>query len=249
MFCLKDVGRSIPIGNLFNEFLARLLMQLFKIDCNSPDRSVVECSKAEIDKFNNKPLRNIIFHDVELNEKEMEDILEEHIEMLDPGFCVIGRQVETDVGGRIDLLAIDRYGGVVIIELKRVEVARNVNAQILGYAAWVKGLAYNKLNEIIKKRYGGTPCKNLRDLLWLKFGVVLEEWNNHHSMYVIAPKFNETAESIILDGHRVGIKYVQLNVYRYGSEKFVRILPVPYERRDSDPSEGVVSRNTADPNQ
>ena len=36
-----------------------------------------------------------------------------------PGFLVIGREVETDFGGYIDLLCIDAVGDLVVIELKR----------------------------------------------------------------------------------------------------------------------------------
>ena len=42
------------------------------------------------------------------NEKELEDLLAEHIEILNPDWLLIGRQVRTIAGKYIDLLCMDR---------------------------------------------------------------------------------------------------------------------------------------------
>ena len=42
-----------------------------------------------------------------INEKELEDILAEHIEILDADWLLIGRQVRTVAGKFIDLLCMD----------------------------------------------------------------------------------------------------------------------------------------------
>lgn len=64
----------------------------------------------------------------------------------DPGLLgldaiIIGRQMPTDHGKYIDLLAIDRTGGIVIIELKKDRTPREIVAQILDYRACPFGLA------------------------------------------------------------------------------------------------------------
>lgn len=53
-----------------------------------------------------------------VNEKELEDLLAEHIEILDADWLVIGRQVCTLAGKYIDLLCMDRDGDFVVVELK-----------------------------------------------------------------------------------------------------------------------------------
>ena len=50
---------------------------------------------------------------------------------------MIGREVETDFGGSIDILCIDAEGDLVIVELKRDRTPREVTAQALDYASWV----------------------------------------------------------------------------------------------------------------
>jgi len=80
-------------------------------------------------------LREVSKASVEL-EEHLEKWLEEDITILDEDLLVIGRQVPTDFGGKIDLLCLDRNGDLVIIELKRGKTPREVVAQALDYASW-----------------------------------------------------------------------------------------------------------------
>ena len=62
-------------------------------------------------------------------EDRLEDWLASDISMLDQSLLVIGRQVQTDFRGRIDLLCISSTGDIVIVELKRGQTPREVTAQ------------------------------------------------------------------------------------------------------------------------
>jgi RecB family endonuclease NucS len=53
----------------------------------------------------------------------------------------LGSQVATAYGHAIDILALDRQGNLVILELKRGRAPRDVVAQVLDYASWVHGLS------------------------------------------------------------------------------------------------------------
>ena len=74
---------------------------------------------------------------------DLEDRLErwlcEDIGLLSDDLMVIGRQIR-QYGGVLDLLAADREGNLVVIELKRGQTPREVVAQALDYASWVKRL-------------------------------------------------------------------------------------------------------------
>ena len=61
---------------------------------------------------------------------------------------IIGRQVSTDFGSRIDLLAIDSQGELNVIEIKRDRTPREVAAQTLDYGSWVMGLDYEDVTGI-----------------------------------------------------------------------------------------------------
>ena len=53
------------------------------------------------------------------SEKELEDLLAEHIEILNPDWLLVGRQVRTVAGKYIDLLCMDHDGDLVVVELKK----------------------------------------------------------------------------------------------------------------------------------
>lgn len=186
----------------------------------SPSSAIVECAVAELD------------------EESLEELLEAHIEMLDPGLCVIGRQVRTDDGGRVDLLAIDKKGDTVVIELKRGKATRSVIAQVLSYAAWVDMMGYDELNEIAKDKHLGS-CADLRSLLQSRFGTVPETWNDNHGVYIVALEFSETTESIAgyLDSWGIKIDCVLLEIYKHGTEQFVYVSPMFEESPDQAKSE------------
>jgi RecB family endonuclease NucS len=52
-------------------------------------------------------------------EATLEDHIHADISILNDAWMIIGRQIRTDYGGFIDLLAIDRSGALIVIELKK----------------------------------------------------------------------------------------------------------------------------------
>ena len=71
-------------------------------------------------------------------ERDLQEVIADDVSIVGPRLMVIGREVETDIGGRIDVLAIDADGNLVVIELKRDRTPREVVAQVLEYGEWVR---------------------------------------------------------------------------------------------------------------
>ncbi len=63
---------------------------------------------------------------------------------------IVGRQVETDLGGYIDLLGLDRDGNVLVVELKRDRTPRDTIAQALEYGAFAEKLDATALEELFR---------------------------------------------------------------------------------------------------
>ena len=80
-------------------------------------------------------------------ELDLESWLETDPSIIRPGIKIIGRQVMTR-SGPLDLLAIDRTGSVVVIELKRDRLPRDVIAQAMDYAADIATWSLEKLGEV-----------------------------------------------------------------------------------------------------
>jgi hypothetical protein len=112
------------------------------------------------------------------DEKRLEDLLVDDIDILGLGVMVVDRQIPTAAGGYIDVLAIDSDGDLYVIELKRDRTPRDVVAQILDYASWVKDLNYEDIRDIwarngprlglefevaYAERFGDSPDENLNE--------------------------------------------------------------------------------------
>jgi hypothetical protein len=105
---------------------------------------------GEFSEYKEEPFR------IEHNEKTLESWLEKNPESIveDSALLMIGRQVSTNLGSLIDLLAIDKEGNTAILELKRDKTPRDVIAQALEYASWVESLKYESLEQILRDYLG-----------------------------------------------------------------------------------------------
>ncbi|AFY47471.1 putative nuclease of the RecB family [Nostoc sp. PCC 7524] len=132
-------------------------------------------------------------------EERIEKWLERDISILSPDLLVIGRQVITDYNGIIDLLCLDAGGNVVIVELKRDKTSREVTAQALDYASWVKNLSTEQVISIAVNyfNYIGKQ-ETLEETFQLKFQRELPEAiNSEHKIFIVASEIDSSTERII----------------------------------------------------
>ena len=71
-------------------------------------------------------------------EAAIEDWLVDHLDRIEPGLELIGRQYETSNAGRIDILAQDSDRNHVVVELKRDKASDVALGQLLRYLGWVR---------------------------------------------------------------------------------------------------------------
>jgi hypothetical protein len=81
-------------------------------------------------------------------ETRLEEALEhnDHVVLAPERVLFVGRQVATDLNKAVDLLAVDRRRRLVVVELKKDRTPREMVAQALEYAAFVRHLSYDALN-------------------------------------------------------------------------------------------------------
>jgi hypothetical protein len=128
------------------------------------------------------------------SEQQLEQWIADDISIISPDLMIIGRQVQTRYGGHIDLLAIDRDGDLIIIELKKDKTPRDVIAQALDYASWVRTLSVDKIDAIALKYLDA----DLETAFSNKFGMELpEEINSSHKMIIVASYLDPTSERIV----------------------------------------------------
>jgi hypothetical protein len=128
------------------------------------------------------------------SEDRLETWIEQDSSILGLDVLIIGRQVRTPYSGRIDLLAIDYQGNLVIIELKRDRTPREVVAQVLDYASWVHGLSEDNVLDLASTYLTG----RLADVFANRFGTPLPAPLNHaHRMVIVASELDDSSERIV----------------------------------------------------
>lgn len=131
-------------------------------------------------------------------EEQIELWLEADISILSSDLLVIGRQVETKYGGVIDLLCLNHEGDTVIIELKRGKTPRQITAQILDYASWVKNLSNDEITNIANHYLNHEENDLLETAFNQKFSTDLPDvLNESHSMIVVGAEIDSATERIV----------------------------------------------------
>ena len=152
-------------------------------------------------------------------EHRLEKWLIEDITILSQNLAVIGSQVVSPYGKKIDILAINSSGDLVIIEFKRDKPNREVIAQVLDSATWIKDLCYDELTNILNT-YGKSEYKDIEDFFTATFNKIAKEigLNSDHQMIIVGSEIDESTVRIInylaKEPYYLNINAVNFNYYR-----------------------------------
>jgi len=155
-------------------------------------------------------------------EARIEDWLRKDITLVSNDLLVIGQQLDTAYGGVIDLLAIDPVGNLVILELKRDKTPRDIVAQCLDYASWVKDLTHDSIHEFanaflkdrtLDQAFQETFHTDLPDVL-----------NERHRIYIVASSLDSATERIVRylsETHNVDINVATFAYFKTADHEFL----------------------------
>lgn len=162
------------------------------------------------------------------SESLLEEQITRDISILNSSWMLIGRQVYTDFGKYIDLLAIDATGSIIIIELKKHKTPRDVVAQAIDYAAWIENLPTEKIVQIYSEFAAkqGLAESTFDEAFRTKFGAlpVEDEINSSHQMVIVAAELDASTERIINylnDKASVAVNAVFFSVFQDGNNQYL----------------------------
>lgn len=204
----------------------------------------------QIDRTANRlrKLERTSFSEVGFREREhlqewlatMPDALCEAMSEGDDGLLIIQKEFDGFDGTRerLDLLALDRAGQLVIIENKLDDSGRAVVWQALKYAAYCSSLKKAEVisifQEYLDRRGQGvdaasTICEFLgEDTL---DEVVLNEGNDQRVVFVAANFRKEVTATVLwLREHQIDARCIRVSPYRFGDELLVdlqQVIPTP----------------------
>ncbi len=179
-------------------------------------------------------------------ERDLEDVLWSDISILDPELMLIGRQVATDFQKLIDILAITADGNLVIVELKRDQTPRDVVAQTLDYASWVKRLSHENIVQIFTKTF---PEQSFEAAFSAKFGInPPEDLNETHQIVIVATELDNSTERIVnylSEDYGVPINVVFVRTFKHGAETFLaRSWLISPDKAESNSERSLVREKT-----
>ena len=158
------------------------------------------------------------------DEKELELLILDNIEILNKGWLVLSNQVKTDAGKYIDVLCMDHDGDLVVVELKRDMTPREVTAQVIDYAASVSKLTVEEIAQLYLKQSRET--KTLNEAYKEKFGADLDEEhvNENVKMVIVAAQMDKGTERIIQflrNTYQVDINILFFQVFQCGAQRLI----------------------------
>jgi hypothetical protein len=152
----------------------------------------------------------------------LEQMIVKDSAILSDRWMLIGRQVRTDHGGIIDLLALNQEGQIILIELKRDATPREVVAQALDYASWVQELAPEEVAAVYEKFSNGA---SLGAAFQQKFNIALDEeqLNGSHQIVIVASVLDASTERIVnyLSGMNIPINVIFFQVFQDGDRQYL----------------------------
>jgi len=127
-------------------------------------------------------------------ESELHQFLRRDPSLLGMPLLIIGSEVPTPYGKRLDLLAVDADGNLHVLELKRDRTPREVVAQVLDYGSWVSTLSRDDVIDIAAK-YLHQPFESAFEEV---FGAAPpDELNAELQLTVVASALDASSERIV----------------------------------------------------
>ena len=179
------------------------------------------------------------------SEEQLERMIKFDSRILSDQWMLIGQQLATTSGGRLDLLAIAPDASMVLIELKRNKTPRDVVAQALDYATWVEQLTPDQIARIYRDfTHGGSLGKDFLE----RFGTPLDEdeLNRSHQIIICASEMDAASERIVsyLNSKDIPVNVLFFQVFSFEDERLLTRawLIDPRETQENVANVGSVRR-------
>ncbi len=188
-----------------------------------------------IDKNNNSLIKieTKTFTELGFSErKHLQEWLEKNPEALGEELLIIQKEFDgfNDTRERLDLLAIDKQGNLVVIENKLDDTGRDVTWQALKYASYVSSLTKTQIKEIYqaylkKNNVDENAEENISD--FLESGDFADlQLNQIQRIIMVAGKYRREVTSTVLwlvSKYGLNIKCLKATPYQYNDMLFLKI--------------------------
>ncbi len=191
------------------------------------------------DKKNIVKLEKCLFSELKIKEREhLQEWIAKNPEILGEELLIIQKEFDgfNETSERLDLLALDINGGVVVIENKLDDTGRNVIWQALKYVSYCSTLTTNQIIKIYQAYLDSQGLienakENILEFLDVDEETLLLNRNDQRIIFV-ANKYRKevTSTALWLLQHNILLQCFRAIPYRMGEEMFLQmeqIIPLP----------------------
>ncbi|MBK9106627.1 MAG: DUF91 domain-containing protein [Saprospiraceae bacterium] len=189
---------------------------------------------------NVEKLEKRLFKELKIKERDhLQEWIAKNPEMLGEELLIIQKEFDgfNDTNERLDLLAVDKDGGLIIIENKLDDTGRDVVWQALKYTSYCSTLTTNQVikiyQEYLDKWHNGDDAKsNLLDFLEKDEEEELLLNRNDQRIIFVANNYRKEVTSTVLWllRHDIQIKCFRATPFAMGDDVFLQveqIIPLP----------------------
>ena len=195
-------------------------------------------SMYQIDIRNKKmnKLNATTFSELNLSERyDIQEWIDDTPEILGEKLLIIGKEIILPSGIRLDLLAIDENGNLVIIELKRDTSGNHVEWQAIKYASYCSAFTDEEIFKIhqdyLNKKYNDKDAKREIENFLVTFE--MEKLNKEQRIILVSRDFNSDVASAVLwlNDKGLDIKCIKINSFLSENNELLiyptQIIPLP----------------------
>ena len=178
------------------------------------------------------------FYESNLKERQhIEEWLRKNPEIMGEELLIIGHEYDDfENNERIDLLAIDKEGNLVVIEVKRDNSGISVDFQALKYVSYMSRRTLKEIIEIYSKYIDDNslqldPIQEIMEFLNVDDESLLNDMiNNTQRIIIIGKEFDTRVLSVCawLYENGINVKCISIKPYKYNEEIFIdtnQIIP------------------------
>ena len=195
-------------------------------------------SMYQIDIRNKKmnKLNATTFSELNLSERyDIQEWIDDTPEILGEKLLIIGKEIILPSGIRLDLLAIDENGNLVIIELKRDTSGNHVEWQAIKYASYCSAFTDEEIFKIhqdyLNKKSNDKDAKREIENFLVTFE--MEKLNKEQRIILVSRDFNSDVASAVLwlNDKGLDIKCIKINSFLSENNELLiyptQIIPLP----------------------
>ena len=174
--------------------------------------------KVDLKSKSAKKLKPIRFKDLELKEKfDIEVWVRKNPEILGENLLIISEQTLLPSGRQPDLLALDKSGNLVIIELKKDDSGKEIYWQAITYAANFSEFSYSDIIDMYEKYLEnlGIADPNPKDKIEEFVEEDIEKINQKQRLILVSKEFHPDVLRAVLwlRDFEIDIKCIRLTPY------------------------------------